>query len=217
MSGKAGTGKTNALRLAVMSAGMSEAQVVVIDFAGDLKAVAGKSNARYVDTQAALFEFFKDISPDFKARNVVKNACASAGKTNEEIYDEMQQFKKIVIIISNLADFVKKVHHPEEGIENMVPFLNTLLEKGAMHNVFWIAGFNQDEASDLAGYKIYSAFIKDKNGMHLGGNVSAQRILNFDYVPYMEQGKTVKKGIAMLPANEEETTTTVVLPLYRTE
>ena len=112
---------------------------------------------------------------------------------------------------------MKKVHHPEAGIENMVPFLNTLLEKGATHNVFWIAGFNQDEAADLAGYKIYSAFIKDKNGMHLGGNVSAQRILNFDYVPYMEQGKTIKKGIAMLPTNEEETTTTVVLPLYRTE
>ena len=33
----------------------------------------------------------------------------------------------------------------------------------------------------------------------------------------MEQGKTLKKGIAMLPSNDEETTTTVVLPLYRTE
>lgn len=217
MSGKAGTGKTNALRLAVMSAGLSEAQVVVIDFAGDLKAVSEKVNARYVDSQAEMFEFCKDITPDFKARNVVKNSCAAAGKTNEEIYDEIQQFKKIVIVISNLKDFVKKVHHPEEGIGDMVPFLNTLLEKGATHNVFWIAGFNQDEAVDLAGYKIYNAFIKDKNGMHLGGNVSAQRILNFDYVPYMEQGKTLKKGIAMLPSNDEETTTTVVLPLYRTE
>lgn len=217
ISGKAGTGKTNALRLAVMSAGMTEAQIAVIDFAGDLKAVSEKVNARYVNTQSALLEFFKDISPDFKARNVVKNAAAAAGKTNEEIYEEIQQFKKIIIIISNLADFVKKVHHPEEGIENMVPFLNTLLEKGATHNVFWIAGFNQDDANDLAGYKIYNAFIKDKNGMHLGGNVSAQRVLNFDYVPYMEQNKTVKKGIAMLPTSEEETTTTVVLPLYRAE
>ena len=44
-----------------------------------------------------------------------------------------------------------------------------------------------------------------------------QRILNFDYVPYMEQGKVLKKGIASLPANEEESTTTVVLPLYRAE
>lgn len=217
ISGKAGTGKTNVLRLAVMSAALSEAQVVAIDFTGDLKAVSEKANARYIDSQSALLEFFKDISPEFKARNVVKNSCASAGKTNEEIYEEIQQFKKIIIIISNLAEFVKKVHHPEAGIESMVPFLNTLLEKGATHNVFWIAGFNQDEAADLAGYKIYSAFIKDKNGMHLGGNVSAQRILNFDYVPYMEQGKTIKKGIAMLPTNEEETTTTVVLPLYRTE
>lgn len=217
MSGKAGTGKTNALRLVVSSARLSEANVVVIDFAGDLKAVSEKVNARYVDSQAALFEFCKDITPDFKARNVVKNSCAAAGKTNEEIYEEIQQFKKIIIVISNLKDFVKKVHHPEEGIGDMVPFLNTLLEKGATHNVFWIAGFNQDEAADLAGYKIYNAFIKDKNGMHLGGNVSAQRILNFDYVPYMEQSKTVKKGIAMLPSNDEETTTTVVLPLYRTE
>ena len=129
----------------------------------------------------------------------------------------MQQFKKLIIIISNLTDFVKKVHHPEEGIGEMAPFLGTLLEKGAMHNVYWMAGFNQDETIDMAGYKIYNLFIKDKNGLHLGGNVAAQRILNFDYIPYMEQGKTAKKGIALLPANEEESTTTVVLPLYRTE
>ena len=45
----------------------------------------------------------------------------------KEIYDEIQQFKKIVIVISDLKDFVKKVHHPEEGIGDMVPFLNTLL------------------------------------------------------------------------------------------
>ena len=69
----------------------------------------------------------------------------------------------------------------------------------------------------MAGYQIYNAFIKDKNGLHLGGNVVAQRIMNFDYVPYMEQSKVTKKGIAMLPANEEETTKTVVLPLYRME
>ena len=92
-----------------------------------------------------------------------------------------------------------------------------MLEKGATHNVFWIAGFNQDESVEMVGYQVYNAFIKDKNGMHLGGNVTAQRIMNFDYVPYMEQGKTQKKGIAMLPTSEDEVTRTVVLPLYRME
>lgn len=217
ISGKAATGKTNTLRLAIMSASLMEAEVAVIDFAGDLKAAADAANARYVNTQSELVKFFTDIVPDFQARNRVKNACAEKGKTNEEIYEEIQQFKKFMIVIGDLAAFVNAVHNPEEGIGNVVPFLGTLLEKGATHNVYWIAGFNQDEALDMIGYKIYNLFVKDKNGLHLGGNVAAQKILNFDYVPYMEQGKVLKKGIALLPYNEEESTTKVVLPLYRTE
>ena len=217
ISGKARTGKTNTLRLAIMSAAMMGGEIAVVDFAGDLKAIAETVGAEYIDTNKRLFDFFMKISPDFKARNIVKKESAAAGMTSEEIFDKMQQFRKLFIFIGELPEFVYRVHNPGEGVSPMAPFLSTLLDKGAMHNVFWFAGFNQDETSKAIGLNVYNLFIKEKNGMHLGGNVSAQRTMNFDYIPYKEQNKSLKPGIAVLPECEDESTRRVVLPLYRME
>lgn len=214
ISGKSRSGKTNALRLIAASARMIGGQVTIIDFAGDLKSVADSTAAEYVSSASALYDFFMDISPDFRQRNQYKKACMNEGISDETLFDGMQQFSKRFILISDLAEFVQKVHNPDGGVGDMVPFLSTLLEKGAMHNVFWFAAFNQDDAAKVAGLTIYNTFVKYKTGMHLGGNVMAQRILPFDHVPYTEQSKTYKPGTAMLPTHEEDDTTMVVLPLY---
>lgn len=215
ISGKVRTGKTSTLRMLMMSAGLLGGELTVIDFAGDLKAAADKVNATYINRAQDLFDFFLALSPDFKERNLLKKKLAAAGSSDEEIYTSMQKFSKRFIFIGNLPDFVQTVHNPGEGIGAMAPFVSTLLEKGAMHNVYWIAGFNQDDANKMTGFGVYNLFTAGRNGMHLGGNVAAQRILTFDHITYMEQGKSMKPGIAMLPTNEEEKTTAVVLPLFR--
>ena len=38
-----------------------------------------------------------------------------------------------------------------------------------------------------------------KTGIHLGGNVAAQKILDFSAMPYLEQNKPLKPGIGLLP------------------
>ncbi|MBQ9991576.1 MAG: type VII secretion protein EssC [Lachnospiraceae bacterium] len=217
VSGKSRTGKTNFLRLLTLSAAIAGAQVTVIDFAGELRAVANEAKAGYVQSPKEMYDFFIRITPDFKARNAAKKGYVEKGLSNEEMYDRMQQFNKLVIVIGDLTEFVDKVHRPGEGVGEMAPFLGTILDKGAMHNVFWFAGINPDEAVKVAGLNTYNLFIRDKNGMHLGGNVAAQRLMNFDHIPYTEQGKTLKAGIALLPANDEEQARAVVLPQYRAE
>lgn len=217
ISGKTRTGKTNTLRILTMSAHMVGGAIAVIDFTGDLKAVAENTGARYITDDKELFDFFMQISPTFKERNVKKKAYVADGLTDEEIFERMQEFEKQFIIIDDLPEFVKHVHNPIEGVNPMAPFVTTLLEKGAMHNVFWFAGFNQDDNAKATGLSVFNSFVKDRNGMHLGGNVAAQRSLNFDYISYAEQTKAQKPGIAMLPMHDEERTTMVVVPLYKTE
>ena len=92
-----------------------------------------------------------------------------------------------------------------------------LFEKGAIHNVFWFAQLNQDNAADIAGMNTYASFIKEKNGIHFGGNVAGQRLLTFDHIPYANQNKKLPAGIGMLPTNDDETVETVVVPFYRKE
>ncbi len=90
-----------------------------------------------------------------------------------------------------------------------------LLEKGALHNVFWFASLNYEESIDVAGNRVYDLFIKYKTGIHFGGNVANQRIFNFDYVPYMEQTKSQKMGVGMLPDVNGETVRKIIVPLVK--
>ena len=217
VSGKARTGKTNVLRIMILAAQMIGGQIAVIDFDGDLKAFADLAGAKYISTNQELFDYWSSISDTFKSRNVKKRSYVADGYSDEEIYERMQEFEKIFIFIGSLPDFVTHVHNPGEGIGVMAPFVTTLLEKGAMHNVYWFAGFNQDEVSKAVGFDVYNSFIKYKRGIHLGGNVAAQRLLPFDYVPYTEQTKVFKPGVGMLPVDEENDTAKVVIPLYKAD
>ena len=45
--------------------------------------------------------------------------------------------------------------------------------------------------------------------------MSNLRYMDFGYMSYTEQGKTVKTGIGMIPAGNEETVTKVVTPLVK--
>ena len=51
--------------------------------------------------------------------------------------------------------------------------------------------------------------------MHFGGNVSNLRYMDFGYLSYTEQSKTLKNGIGMLPLGNEESVTKVVVPLVK--
>ena len=104
--------------------------------------------------------------------------------------------------------------HPE-GTAEMKPFVENLLDKGSLHNVYWMACYNQEDVAKAAGTKIYEYFLRYKTGIHFGGNVAGQRIMNFDYVPYAQQTKALKPGIGMLPASEDEDVRKVIIPLVK--
>lgn len=214
ITGKGRTGKTNFLRIAALSAKLKGAEVTLIDFGNDLGALAETLGTEVIDTDQKLFDFFKDLTPDFVARNKNKKEAVLKNLSDEEIYAEQLKFKSRFIMIANLAEFVLHVANPSGGIGSMSGFVDNLLEKGELHNVFWMACHTQDDNAKVAGRKTFELFIRDKKGIHFGGNVAAQRILDFGNVPFMEQNKTLKAGIGMLPANEERADK-VVVPLYK--
>ena len=78
-------------------------------------------------------------------------------------------------------------------------FIYNLLTKGSLHNIYFAAGFRQENYADTAGRRIFEAFVKYRTGIHMGGDTGADRILDFSYVPYSEQGKGLVQGHGILP------------------
>lgn len=214
ITGKARSGKTNLLKVMLKSALMRGGEVTVIDFSGEMTNIAEKESCLLIDDDAKMFSFFSDLLPDFKDRNVRKRKNVQEGLSDEEIYVDMRMYQAKFILIANFADFATHVMHPKDA-GDVKAFVENLLDKGSLHNVFWAACYNQEDASKVAGLKIYDYFIKYKAGIHFGGNVAGQRIMNFDYVPYAEQSKSQKPGIGMLPANDDEDVRKVVVPLMK--
>lgn len=214
IAGKSRSGKTNLLKVMLKSALRRGGEVTVIDYSGELTNIVEKESVSLLDTDAKVFQFFQELLPDFKARNVKKKQNIQAGMSDEEIYTDMRSYPAKFILIANFADFVTHVTHPQDAGDAR-GFIENLLDKGSLHNVFWAACYNQEDVSKVAGTKLYEYFLKYKTGIHFGGNVAAQRIMNFDYVPYNEQAKTQKPGIGMLPSNEDEDVRKVVVPLMR--
>lgn len=214
IAGKARSGKTNLLKVILKAAQMRGNDITIIDFGGDLVNMAEKESLSIIDTDAKMFKFFSDLLPEFRERNLRKKKGIQAGMSDDEIYADMLSYPATFILIANFADFVTHVMHPE-NVGDVRAFVENILDKGSLHNVFWAACYNQEDAAKVVGTKIYDYFLKYKTGIHFGGNVAAQRIMNFDYVPYSEQTKTQKPGVGMLPSSDEDEVRKIIVPLMK--
>ena len=88
-------------------------------------------------------------------------------------------------------------------------------ERGKQLNLFFFYGVNPDTLSSILGLRVYENMAGYQTGIHFGGNVSNLRYMDFDYLSYGEQAKATKAGIGMLPADNEEDVTKVVVPLVK--
>lgn len=218
VSGKARTGKSNLMKVMMLSATCKKAKVVLIDYQKEYDTFKEQlEDVTYITSDQALFDYFLKLKDLFITRNRKKNAWVKEGLEDEEIFDRMQQEEEpLFIFVADLTEWIKHVYHPEEGVMEMSGFMQNITDKGYLHHVFWIAACNQDSYGEVVGKKIYDNMIRMKRGIHLGGNVSAQRIFEFSYIPYMQQSKSQKAGIGLLPStDEEERTQKVVIPMVK--
>lgn len=214
IAGKGRTGKTNFLKVVASAAAMRGGKVALIDFGSDLTGLSEQLGVDIIDTDQKMFDFFRNLTPDFVARNKNKKAAKLDNCVDEDIYIRQLQFTAQFIIIADLADFVTHVYKPDKSIGNMSGGIEEFLDKGALHNVFWFACHNPENNTQVIGKKVYDLFIRDRKGIYFGGNVSSQRIFDFGNIPFAEQGKSLKPGIGLLPSTDESADR-IIVPLYK--
>lgn len=215
ISGKKRTGKTNTLKLLMFASLYKSAQKIVIEKnSSELKNLSLQNDFKYVSDDMGVLKYFQSITEEFIKRNKQKKAFEEQGISDEEIFEQMQNFEPIFIFIADLSEFINIIYHPEGKIGNLSGFFENIFEKGYLHNIFFFACFNIDEASNLTGIKSYHLFTSYKTGIHLGGNISAQRIFNFQNIHYSQLSKSSKKGEGLVPSAEDESLAEkIVLPL----
>lgn len=218
ITGKKRTGKTNVLKLLIMSAYAKNdnGKIVIIEkSSSELKQIANYVGAEYLVSEENISTYFNEIVPEFVRRNKLKHQYINDGKTEKEIYELMKTNKPIYIFIADIGTFMNEIYHPENNISPMNPFFENIFEKGFLHNIFFFSCVNTEESSTLAGYRSYNIFTSYKTGVHLGGNISAQRIFTFQNIGFNDLSKSMKKGMGLVPsADDESICKKIVIPLF---
>ena len=202
IAGRFNTGKTNILKiiLSILQIRGEECYVIDLDKTKQVfKNIVSTNN--YLNSYEMIFNFFEALLPQIKERNVFKKECIDKNYTDAKIYDEMnKKFSRINIFIDNVTEFIKIVYERH----NLSAFLENIIDKGKLHNVYFFFGYDTDSFSEIAGRKLYNLFIDSNVLLHLGGNVAGQRVFDASSINYTLQTKRFKTGIGLLRCFEEE-------------
>ncbi|MBE6984376.1 MAG: FHA domain-containing protein [Ruminococcaceae bacterium] len=217
ITGKPRSGKSTLLQLLLAAAKQKKAQICVTDFgAGRLRKSAQEAEATYVTNAEELFEFTRAFQQSFLQRNAKKREMLLAGAEEDEVFAQMQKEQPIILLIDDLAGFVQTVYQAGGVQGSMRGFYENAIEKGALHNIYVIACVDTENTTPLLGKKVYEKMAAYKTGIHLGGNVAGQKVLNFASMPFSEQTKQTKPGLGLLPQDiEHSNVRKVVIPKLR--
>ena len=218
IQGKTRTGRKNMLKLLAYAATRKkDARVCIIDIGGqELKKFATQHNIEYIADEAQSYEFFKGTIPLFKERNQKKRAMIEKGVEEEEMIETMNKEPHIYIFIVDMVAFVQSVYKVNEGVGSIHPYMENISEKGSHHGFYFFSILNPDQAAAVAGRKLYMNMISYKTGIHLGGNVTAQRLFQFNNIPFQEQSKVTKPGKGLVPSFEDPNASeAIIIPVIK--
>ena len=204
IQGKTRSGRKNMLKLLAYAASKKEnARVCIIDIDGqELKKFSEQHGLEYIGNESQSYEFFKSTIPLFKERNQKKRALLDSGMEEEEMIEIMNKESHVYIFITDMVAFVQSVYKVIEGVGSINAYLENISEKGSHHGFYFFSILNPDQASSVAGRQLYTNMISYKTGAHLGGNITAQRLFQFNNIPFQEQSKVTKPGKGLVPSFE---------------
>ena len=198
ITGSGKSGKKNFMRIMILSALAGKADAAVLDPpAGPLHAFSKVEGVSYLTTEDEIFDYFMNtLTPVFKERNALKQKLLKQDYEDIQIFEEQLKQKSLFLFISDLSWFLDLVYNSTRGMSG---FIETLFAKGSLHNIYFVGILSVDKKGSVSGYQAFQHFIKDKNGIHFGGNTMKNSIMDFSYLSFQEQNKVQKPGIGQLP------------------
>lgn len=213
VAGRGRSGKTNLLKLFLRMANARGMRLTVIETEGAaLQGEAAALGAEYCRTLEEIVAFVRDLGPTFRDRHVIQRELRACGTEEDDIYTRMTREKPWLVVVADLAAFVERVTRQDARDLRLDGSLLNLIGKGFLHNIYFVGALDQNDRSRVAGTPLFEEFVKDGNGIHLGGSVSSQQLFDFSGMPFALQGKPEKPGVGLVPPRDGEPYRRVILP-----
>lgn len=121
--------------------------------------------------------------------------------------------EQVSVFISDLGGFCRFLYRSGQMREERIRFWeNAALGKG---EITFLAGiYHPARDYEAAGTGFFNEFTRWQHGIHLGGNVAAQRALSFDDLSYAKQNQHETVGIGYWKQGAEKETLRVLLPKF---
>ena len=131
-----------------------------------------------------------------------------------EIYETISRMElPYFIFISDMAWFVSMIYGSEFDMRG---FMETILAKGRLHNIYFVAELSLNKLSGIRGYQLFETFAEYKTGIHFGGKVADNTLLSFDYMSFQEKSRMDPAGVGSLSGTGITADTgKVVIPLAK--
>lgn len=217
ISGKNDTGKINVLKLIMLMGARKQAQLVAVEKSGgELREIAEHYHGTYISSHEELFAYFRELLPEFKRRNQLKQSYLAQGLDEDALFAKMQEEKPIFICIASMSAYLEDVYKALPDGSEMHGFVENISEKGRYHNIYFFGCIRSEEEPEQMGRKVFRCFSDNGAGIHLGGNLASQRVFNFTNISFIQQSKATKAGSGLVPSGDDSSIArTVILPLVR--
>ncbi len=120
----------------------------------------------------------------------------------------------VSVFISDLGSFCRFLYRSGQMREERIAFWeNAAMGKG---EIAFLAGiYHPAKDYEAVGTGFFSEFVRWQQGIHLGGNVAAQRALSFDDLSYAKQNQHEPVGIGYLKEGAGLETIKMLLPAFK--
>lgn len=218
ITGRERSGKSVFLRNVACAAADRGAKIYLIDKMNESTEArtAELVGAEHISNVDQLFAVWKTIILTINERHVLHKKMVDRGCEDEEVFEAMTGYQQIFVLIADMQDFINTCANPGSGKAPMTPQVENIIAKGSLHQVYF---FGVTGTQDLAGVslqQVYRSFVKQKQGVHLGGELNSQKMLSYRNVPFAEQTRSLKPGVGYVPNSEDNMNVDqIVIPMNK--
>ncbi|MCD7887511.1 MAG: hypothetical protein LUG44_07835, partial [Clostridiales bacterium] len=216
--GRERSGKSTFLRNLAYAARDTGGRLIMVDNESRTDArTAELVGAEYVVTPKELLQMLKDLTLLVNDRGAKRNALRQQDLEDAEIYRAMrEEFPPLYVFLPDMPGFLRTIYSNLGGIGKLNANFEVIFAKGQLLNIYFFTALNVKQISEVSGYAAWRSFSKECNGVFIGGALNEQSLFGYQGIPFQEQRKRLKVGMAYaVDQADDQTMQPIVFPQNR--